>query len=131
MFLGLLFCNTGFAKVFDFKCIQYLSDERKKDEQHTTGKRETDRKHIIQMRLDTSKKEIITFSSWSDKKTTHKITKTTDNLYISGSSFKVDDDNDFLSFNRYTGNFIHMYFGNFRDIYYYYWYSCEPTRQLY
>ena len=92
--LGLLWCNVGFAKVFDFKCSSF--SERKYVKETYKWEKNYDYKAIIHVQLDTSQKTIKIFSDWDSEEShdIYKIDKITDNQYRSGDSFLKDSEKD-------------------------------------
>ena len=128
--LGLLWCNVGFAKVFDFKCSSFLELKYVKE----TYKREEnyDYKIMIHVQLDTSQKTIKSFNDWVSEEShdIYKIDKITDNQYRSGDSL-LKDSEKFLFLNRYTGVLVKKSKTYVPDTEWTYFYQCEPTKQLY
>jgi len=126
--LGLLWCNISFAKVYDFKCSQYNYREFRAE----GSKEDYNRRWIIHIEIDTSKKMITMFDSWDHEekreKRIFKINNITENAYYSGDSF-LENSEKFLSFNRYTGTLI--YKSRVFEIPVAHWFSCEQTEQLY
>ncbi len=130
IFLCLMWCNVGFAKVFDFKCSSFLELKYVKE----TYKREEnyDYKIMIHVQLDTSQKTIKSFNDWVSEEShdIYKIDKITDNQYRSGDSL-LKDSEKFLFLNRYTGVLVEKSKTYVPDTEWTYFYQCEPTEQLY
>ena len=130
IFLGLFFCNVGFAKVFDFKCTSF--SERKHLLETHKWEENYDYKIMIHVQLDTSQKTIKIFNDWDSEEShdIYKIDKITDNQYRSGDSL-LEGDEKFLFLNRYTGVLVKEYKTYSPDTVWTYFYQCEPTEQLY
>jgi len=129
MFLGLFFCNVGFAKILDFKCSTY--HKREVISQPYKFTEDYDAKYIQHLRLDTSNKTMILFNDWNeDSNEVIKIDKVTDNQYRSGDNW-LENSKRFYFFNRYTGVLVEHYKNHSGKTEWTYWFQCEPTRQLY
>ena len=82
--LGLLWCNVGFAKVFDFKCSSF--SERKYVKETYKREENYDYKIMIHVQLDTSQKTIKIFSDW-DSEESHDIYKIDETIKMNKEEF--------------------------------------------